>query len=131
MAVIQAAQRRFDIQALEEEIVTLERELREGEYAERLANNPDWTMLAKQYRSAMTERTTELDGLKEQLFSKALAPDKAIELREWVMLLERDRMNAEDFLGYPVRLVQRLKEDRQVLDARKDHLRRLKGEDHG
>lgn len=131
MATTAAAQRKFDLENLEEETQQLEKEIVEGEFAERLAHNADWALLEKFYRADLATRTQYLDGMKQVLMSTPMGPNEAIAHREHVMLLERDRANAEDFLGFPKRMSGLLKDMRERANAAREEIKKMKGGHRG
>ncbi len=131
MPTARVAQRRFDAQNLKTEIDRLKRDIVDGEFAERLAHNADWEAFGKLYRAALADRLAPLPALKEQLVSVAMSPAESTKLREQIMLLDRDRVNTEDFLGFPARITGLLKEMRERLELAEQQLKNTEGEHHG
>jgi hypothetical protein len=128
MSVDPRRQREHQITDLAKSVEELDKSILDHEYVERLVSNPDWAKFCAAYRKDHEEHQRELDQVKDILLTRPMGVDEQVKVRERAMLLERDRMCMEDFLGFPARVVEKLKEARQQLDVDKERLRKLRGE---
>ena len=125
MAVTEVSKRRLAIQQCQDRLAIWDKHLNDQDWIERLTENLDFKKLCELYKADMAETNSELESMKTMLLTQPMKPDEAIKVRECVMLMERDRTNADNFISFPGRETSRLDEIRKEYPKVKEQLKEL------